>query len=122
MLNLAGADVSHPGPGVENRPSVASLVWSWDTGGCRYSAVTRVQRPRSEVIEELKSMMEVCGAIVADAGSHTSANCRLLSEVFGRALEVICRKPLSFSATVFRKESSKQPQKQKFQQSKVCSF
>jgi eukaryotic translation initiation factor 2C len=65
LTNLAGADVSHPAPGIQNRPSVASLVWSWDSDGCKYSAVTRVQHPRTEVIDELRSMMKVCGAVAA---------------------------------------------------------
>jgi eukaryotic translation initiation factor 2C len=51
--------VTHPGAGVANRPSVASLVFSWDPEACRYVAFSRVQSPRQELIEDLKAMMKV---------------------------------------------------------------
>jgi len=54
---VVGADVGHPGPGVKNQPSVASLVWSFDQYACRYAAVSRVQSPRTEIISELKDMI-----------------------------------------------------------------
>jgi eukaryotic translation initiation factor 2C len=54
-----GADVAHPGPGVANRPSVASVVSSWDQYVSRYVAFSRVQHPRREIIENLKEMMMV---------------------------------------------------------------
>jgi eukaryotic translation initiation factor 2C len=60
-LNLTtnlGADVTHPGPG-QNRPSVASLVSSWDMNGSKYRAYSRVQHPRHEIIADLKDMMKV---------------------------------------------------------------
>ncbi|KAH9066792.1 Piwi-domain-containing protein [Lactarius vividus] len=53
---VVGADVTHPGPGVRDRPSIASLVSSFDPTFSRYAAFTRVQAPRMEVIEELEDM------------------------------------------------------------------
>ncbi|KAJ7121276.1 hypothetical protein C8R43DRAFT_959621 [Mycena crocata] len=54
---IMGADISHPGPG-DNRPSVASLVWSLDESGARYCATTRVQAPRQEIITDLKELVK----------------------------------------------------------------
>ncbi|KAK7049286.1 hypothetical protein VNI00_005887 [Paramarasmius palmivorus] len=52
---VMGADVSHPGPGVQ-RPSVASLVWSYNREATRYCALTSVQDPRTEHILDLRQM------------------------------------------------------------------
>ncbi|OJA17789.1 hypothetical protein AZE42_06589 [Rhizopogon vesiculosus] len=54
-----GADVGHPGPGIQNKPSVASLVFSYDRHGVKYSATSRVQEPRQERISELGPMVAV---------------------------------------------------------------
>ena len=54
-----GADVTHPGPGVRDKPSIAALVSSFDVTFSRYAAFTRVQTPRMEVIEELEDMFFV---------------------------------------------------------------
>jgi len=56
---LVGADVGHPGAGVRNQPSVTSLVWSWDLNGIKYKALTNVQPPRTEIIQDLRGMMEI---------------------------------------------------------------
>lgn len=53
---IVGADVTHPGPGVRDRPSIASLVSSFDDTFSRYAAFTKVQAPRMEVIEDLEQM------------------------------------------------------------------
>ncbi|KAI0032239.1 Piwi domain-containing protein, partial [Vararia minispora EC-137] len=53
------ADVTHPGAGVTNQPSYASLVCSTDPWLTRYSTFYRVQHPRFEPIEDLKNMMKV---------------------------------------------------------------
>ena len=75
VLVWVGADVTHPGPGVANRPSVASLVFSWDREASRYVATSRVQSPRQEMIGDLKDMMMVrecpLGHIITQ---HTYAN------------------------------------------------
>ncbi|KAH6918741.1 Piwi domain-containing protein [Coprinopsis sp. MPI-PUGE-AT-0042] len=51
---IFGADVGHAGPGVRNKPSVTSVVYSVDRHGTRYEAVTSIQRPRLETIEGLR--------------------------------------------------------------------
>ncbi|KAI0818690.1 Piwi domain-containing protein [Irpex lacteus] len=54
---VVGCDISHPAPGVRNRPSIASLVASIDSVCTRYTAHVRCQEPRQEVIEDLKGML-----------------------------------------------------------------
>ncbi|CAK5279472.1 unnamed protein product [Mycena citricolor] len=54
---VLGADVAHPGPGT-NRPSIASLVFSWDRDATKYIALTDIQAPRLEMIENLQSLMK----------------------------------------------------------------
>lgn len=56
--------MTHPGPGVRDRPSIASLVASFDPTFSRYAAFTRVQSPRQEVIEELDDMFFVSTALL----------------------------------------------------------
>lgn len=60
---LSGCDVTHPSPGVTNRPSVASVVSSIDAEATRYSALLSVQEPRTEIITEIKSMIQVCSSL-----------------------------------------------------------
>ncbi|KAJ7632790.1 Piwi domain-containing protein [Roridomyces roridus] len=56
---IMGADVSHPGPGSgENRPSFASVVWSWNKDATEYVTDTTVQPPRTEIIKKLQTMVE----------------------------------------------------------------
>lgn len=57
--------MTHPGPGVRDRPSIASLVSSFDPTFSRYAAFTRVQTPRVEVIEELDEMFFVSTSTVS---------------------------------------------------------
>ncbi|RXW24915.1 hypothetical protein EST38_g970 [Candolleomyces aberdarensis] len=52
---FVGSDVSHPGPGVR-KPSVASLVYNQDQLGIKYTAITRLQDPRLEVMAGLEDM------------------------------------------------------------------
>lgn len=47
-----GADVGHPGVGVQ-RPSMTSLVYSHDEDATQYAAITGIQSPRVEIIEDL---------------------------------------------------------------------
>jgi len=54
---VVGADVTHPGPGITTRPSIASLVFSWDPDATQYVAMSSVQAPRQEMIGDLKAMM-----------------------------------------------------------------
>ncbi|KAG0216514.1 hypothetical protein BGX28_000028 [Mortierella sp. GBA30] len=53
---LIGGDVSHPAPGDNIRPSIASLVGSLDAKAARYAATVRVQTARTETIADLTSM------------------------------------------------------------------
>ena len=50
--NLSGADVGHPGPGVQ-KPSVVGVVYSHDRFATRYAALTGIQAPRNEEISNL---------------------------------------------------------------------
>ncbi|GBC02340.1 hypothetical protein RclHR1_04580008 [Rhizophagus clarus] len=53
---LMGADVSHPGPGESNLPSIAALCGSMDSRASRYSASIRVQSGRTDIIADLGNM------------------------------------------------------------------
>jgi eukaryotic translation initiation factor 2C len=53
------ADVSHPGPGIMHRPSMTGLVASVDLEFSRYAAFSRLQNPRTEIIERLNEMFNV---------------------------------------------------------------
>ncbi|KAF9484944.1 argonaute-like protein [Pholiota conissans] len=53
---IMGADVGHPGPGVQ-KPSVTSLVYSHDKHGAQYVAITGIQNPRTEIIENLRDFV-----------------------------------------------------------------
>ncbi|CAG8466663.1 9415_t:CDS:10 [Ambispora leptoticha] len=54
---IMGADVSHPGPG-EKKASITSICGSMDSRASRYSAVTRMQNARAEIIADLSSMVK----------------------------------------------------------------
>lgn len=51
--------MSHPGPGgVE--PSITALVWNANKDTyVKYKALTRIQSPRTEMIDDLYDMMKV---------------------------------------------------------------
>jgi len=51
-----GADVNHPAPGAEGRPSFATLVSSVDSTTAKYISESRVQTGRVEMIEDLEDM------------------------------------------------------------------
>ncbi len=51
-----GADVTHPGIGEGDKPSIAAVVASMDIKMSRYAASVRVQGSRKEIIEDLKGM------------------------------------------------------------------
>ncbi|CAO3703942.1 unnamed protein product [Rhizopus stolonifer] len=52
-----GADVTHPGAGDMNSPSIAALCASMDARASRYSSCIRVQRNRVEIINDLCNMI-----------------------------------------------------------------
>ncbi|KAG9103624.1 pre-mRNA-splicing factor cwc22 [Ceratobasidium sp. 370] len=53
---VLGADVAHPAPGTEGRPSFTALVGSVDSLGSKYVATHRAQTSRVEVIADLEDM------------------------------------------------------------------
>ena len=75
--------MTHPGSGIKDRPSIASLVSSFDVTFSRYAAFTRVQAPRVEVIEELEDMFFVSTVTNFEANvTPTFCMCRLPSATF----------------------------------------
>jgi len=54
-----GADVIHPAPGSEGRPSFTALVGNVDSDTAKYIADCRVQTSREEMIEDLQVMAKV---------------------------------------------------------------
>ncbi|KAI0797904.1 Piwi domain-containing protein [Abortiporus biennis] len=55
---VIGCDVSHPAPGVFNKPSIASMVSSYDRKATRYRIQGAVQLPRQEIIQDLEQFMK----------------------------------------------------------------
>ncbi|EIW82123.1 argonaute-like protein [Coniophora puteana RWD-64-598 SS2] len=53
---VMGADVIHPPPGSDGRPSFTALVGSVDSDSAKYVATSRVQASRVELIEDLQDM------------------------------------------------------------------
>lgn len=56
---IIGADVIHPAPGVENKPSFTSMVANIDPMYSRYIAISKVQKSRQEIIDDTEEMMKV---------------------------------------------------------------
>jgi len=53
---VMGADVIHPAPGSDGRPSFTALVANVDSDTAKYIATSRVQTSRQEMIDDLQSM------------------------------------------------------------------
>ncbi|KAG6909899.1 hypothetical protein DXG01_014713 [Tephrocybe rancida] len=53
---VMGADVIHPAPGSEGRPSFTSVVGNVDSESAKYIATTRVQTSKQEMIDDLQPM------------------------------------------------------------------
>ncbi|KAJ7068346.1 argonaute-like protein [Mycena amicta] len=53
---VMGADVIHPAPGSDGRPSFTALVGNVDSDTAKYVSASRVQTSRQEMIEELEPM------------------------------------------------------------------
>ncbi|TFY72934.1 hypothetical protein EVG20_g92 [Dentipellis fragilis] len=53
---VMGADVIHPAPGSDGRPSFTALVGNVDSDTAKYIATIKVQTSRQEIIEDLESM------------------------------------------------------------------
>jgi eukaryotic translation initiation factor 2C len=58
MFSL-GADVIHPAPGSDGRPSFTALVGNVDSDTAKYIADSRVQTSRQEIIADLYEMSKV---------------------------------------------------------------
>lgn len=71
---MQGCDVSHPAPGVGNRPSIASVVTSYNDTATRYNAYLDCQSPRQEVIEHLADMVLVGETDTSSIFSNTQLN------------------------------------------------
>lgn len=56
---MIGADVMHPAPGADGRPSFTTLVSSIDSMVAKYIALSRVQTGRQELIDDLEEMCTV---------------------------------------------------------------
>lgn len=59
MVFISGADVIHPSPGSDGRPSFTALVGNVDSDTAKYIAETRVQASRQEMIADLYEMSSV---------------------------------------------------------------
>ncbi|TPX59346.1 hypothetical protein PhCBS80983_g02488 [Powellomyces hirtus] len=67
---VLGADVTHPAPGSPSNQSIAAVVGSMDAQCSRFAASIRIQRGRTEVIQDLSGMVmeilktfyQTCGA------------------------------------------------------------
>lgn len=55
---VLGADVTHPGIGDREKPSIAAVVASMDIKLSRYAAAVRVQDSRQELIVDIKQMFK----------------------------------------------------------------
>jgi eukaryotic translation initiation factor 2C len=53
---VMGADVIHPAPGADGRPSFATVVCSVDSAAAKYVERSSVQAGRQEIIEDLEAM------------------------------------------------------------------
>ena len=53
---VMGADINHPAPGADGRPSFTSLVGNVDSQTSKYVADCRVQIAREEMIHDLEAM------------------------------------------------------------------
>ena len=53
---VLGADINHPPPGADGRPSFTSLVGNVDSETAKYVADCRVQISRQEMIDALEEM------------------------------------------------------------------
>jgi eukaryotic translation initiation factor 2C len=67
-----GADISHPPPGAEDRPSFTSLVGSVDSNGVKYVSRIGIQSSARGLIEGMEDMCMVRVWLMAslDDGNH----------------------------------------------------
>ncbi|KAH0839868.1 argonaute-like protein [Lanmaoa asiatica] len=55
-VHVLGADVIHPAPGSDGRPSFTAIVGNVDSNSAKYVATSRVQSSREEIIQDLREM------------------------------------------------------------------
>ena len=73
VVCCVGCDVSHPAPNVKDRPSLVSVVTSYNSTATKYRVYLDCQRPRQEIIEQIAQMLCVCAcAISLRAIAHTA--------------------------------------------------
>ena len=114
----SGCDVSHPAPGVYDRPSVASLVASADRSATRYKVFARAQRPREELITDIAEMLLVRDVYSRRATPFLPAAFRKQS-TFTCIFAGIYREVLSCSVTAYLRVNMRKSSKKKSHQSKV---
>ncbi|KAI1796007.1 Piwi-domain-containing protein [Ganoderma leucocontextum] len=54
---IIGADVGHPGPGINNQPSMTGLVATLDPEASVMTSFSSIQPPRQELIQDLEGMV-----------------------------------------------------------------
>lgn len=54
---IIGADLSHPGPGADDAPSITACIGSIDFSACRFASSVRVQKGREALILDLQGMV-----------------------------------------------------------------
>ena len=86
--SLPGADVIHPAPGSDGRPSFTALVGNVDSDTAKYIATSRVQASRVEIIEDLQDMAKVSGSLLVDYW-HQLRN--LARSYYVHEVSAICR-------------------------------
>jgi eukaryotic translation initiation factor 2C len=64
---IIGADVIHPSPGVDNKPSFTSMVANIDPMFSRYVAISKVQQSRQEIIADAEEMATVRTYLILSA-------------------------------------------------------
>ncbi|KIP10273.1 hypothetical protein PHLGIDRAFT_125630 [Phlebiopsis gigantea 11061_1 CR5-6] len=54
---VVGCDVSHPAPNIKDRPSLASVVTSYNSTATKYRVYLDCQAPRQEIIDRIAAML-----------------------------------------------------------------
>ena len=67
---VLGADVVHPAPGSDGRPSFSAVVGNVDSDSAKYIATMQVQESRVEIIQDLEKMVTVSNAVDVPKYTH----------------------------------------------------
>lgn len=84
---MIGADVMHPAPGAEGRPSFTTVVSSIDSMAAKYIALSRCQTGRQELIDDLEEMCTVCFHFTIQVDCHSLTWCDIIGSL-GESTEV----------------------------------